>query len=402
MIRLIRLCKKLAWIAAGTSIFVIGAAAIAWMMFPRLVEVSAPFTPIDIDINSLDYYDLGAVDWNRDGYLDLFTTNHSSRQSLLTGNAEGTFTDELTRLGLDQVPSLPGLEDEGAAPDLSQPGFYIYFVKSTLHLTHVSTPDGGTVAGTISVPIQVAIEKNDGFQVTVEQSESGPAVAKVSFETGKNGELSLQVTKSTPITVNLQDGVSLQGIFVGARQVNPTSHSFTLFLKDRHGIAWSDQNDDGVLDAFMSRGALFGRIAEFDGELNDQFFVSAADGRFLDRSTELGFTKHDCPARQVAWVDANNDPAMSYIDNFVGGLGVLEQVKMRGLFQLFDFGMAAVTMDPMARVRTSTIEDMENYDGVLLENMWRVAVRAEWEDRGEIVEEIAETLRYLPLYQPNE
>lgn len=48
------------------------------------------------------------------------------------------------------------------------------------------------------------------------------------------------------------------------------------------------------------------------------------------------------------------------------------------------------------------IEDMENYDGVLLENMWRVAVRAEWEDRGEIVEEIAETLRYLPLYQPNE
>ena len=74
-------------------------------------------------------------------------------------------------------------------------------------------------------------------------------------------------------------------------------------------------------------------------------------------------------------VDANNAPAMSYIDNFVGGLGVLEQVKMRGLFQLFDFGMAAVTMDPMARVRNSTIEDMENYLEIL-ENSANPAIRS--------------------------
>jgi len=303
----VRFCKKLAWIVAGTALFVLVAASLAWMIFPRQVEVSAPFTPVDLDINSLDYYDLGAVDWNRDGYLDIFTTNHSSRQSLLTGNADGTFTDDLTRLGLDQVPSLPGLEDTGVAPDFSRPGLYIYFVKSTLHLMNVATPDGGTIAGTVSVPIQVAIDSEDGFQVTVENSDSASSVAKVSFESDKNGELALRVTKSTPITVNLRDNVSLQRIFVGAGKINPPSHRFTLFLKDRHGIAWSDQNDDGVLDAFMSRGALFGRIAEFRGELNDQFFVSTADGRFLDRSVELGFAKQDCPARQVAWVDANND-----------------------------------------------------------------------------------------------
>ncbi|MEM0896796.1 MAG: hypothetical protein AAGJ79_07900 [Verrucomicrobiota bacterium] len=47
------------------------------------------------------------------------------------------------------------------------------------------------------------------------------------------------------------------------------------------------------------------------------------------------------------------------------------------------------------------LEEMENYDGILLENMWRVAVRAEWVERGETVEEIAETYRYLPLYQVN-
>ncbi len=48
------------------------------------------------------------------------------------------------------------------------------------------------------------------------------------------------------------------------------------------------------------------------------------------------------------------------------------------------------------------IEDLENFDGQLLQNMWRVIVRAEWEDRGEVVEEVAETMRYLPLYQPNQ
>lgn len=305
MKRFIRFCKKLAWITTGTILFAIVAATLAWTMFPRQVGVSQPFTPIDLDIHSLDYYDLGAVDWNRDGYLDIFTTNHSSRQSLLTGNVDGTFTDELTRLGLDQVPSLPGLEDTGQAPNLSRPGLYIYFVKSTLHFTHVAASDDGTVAGTVSLPIQFTIESDDGFHVTVDNSKS--SVAKVSFETGKSGDLALRVTKSTPIYVNVRDSVSLQRIFVGADQVNPPSHSFTLFLKDRHGIAWSDQNDDGVLDAFITRGALSGRIAEFRGDLNDQYFVSTADGRFLDISTELGFEKQDCPARQVAWVDANND-----------------------------------------------------------------------------------------------
>ncbi|MEM9478503.1 MAG: hypothetical protein AAGA58_02450 [Verrucomicrobiota bacterium] len=45
------------------------------------------------------------------------------------------------------------------------------------------------------------------------------------------------------------------------------------------------------------------------------------------------------------------------------------------------------------------MEDMENFDGILLEDMWRIAVRAEWVEREEIVEEIAETYRYQPLYQ---
>ena len=48
------------------------------------------------------------------------------------------------------------------------------------------------------------------------------------------------------------------------------------------------------------------------------------------------------------------------------------------------------------------IEDLENFDGQLLQNMWRVIVRAEWDDRGVVVEEVAETIRYLPLYQPNQ
>lgn len=48
------------------------------------------------------------------------------------------------------------------------------------------------------------------------------------------------------------------------------------------------------------------------------------------------------------------------------------------------------------------LTEMQNMDGEPLQNMWRVAIIARWEDSsGEIFEEVAETFRYLPLYQPS-
>ena len=48
------------------------------------------------------------------------------------------------------------------------------------------------------------------------------------------------------------------------------------------------------------------------------------------------------------------------------------------------------------------IEEMEieNMDGQVLQSMWRIAIIAEWEDTsGRTMENVAELIRYEPLYQ---
>jgi prepilin-type N-terminal cleavage/methylation domain-containing protein len=46
--------------------------------------------------------------------------------------------------------------------------------------------------------------------------------------------------------------------------------------------------------------------------------------------------------------------------------------------------------------------EMENMDGQILQSMWRIAIVASYERNGEIVERVAETFRYEPLYQANQ
>ena len=47
------------------------------------------------------------------------------------------------------------------------------------------------------------------------------------------------------------------------------------------------------------------------------------------------------------------------------------------------------------------LDEMENMDGQLLQSMWHIMIVASYEQDGEIVERIAETYRYEPLYQAN-
>ena len=47
------------------------------------------------------------------------------------------------------------------------------------------------------------------------------------------------------------------------------------------------------------------------------------------------------------------------------------------------------------------LTEMENMDGQILQNMWRIAIVASYEHHGEPHERVAETFRYEPLYQAN-
>lgn len=45
--------------------------------------------------------------------------------------------------------------------------------------------------------------------------------------------------------------------------------------------------------------------------------------------------------------------------------------------------------------------ELENMEGQPLQSMWRIAIIASFERRGELIERVAETYRYEPLYQAN-
>ena len=50
--------------------------------------------------------------------------------------------------------------------------------------------------------------------------------------------------------------------------------------------------------------------------------------------------------------------------------------------------------------RVELIEDLQNLDGKILQEMYRIEVSAHWYEFGEWVEETAETWRYSRLYVP--
>ena len=54
--------------------------------------------------------DIGVADVNNDDRLDIFTSNHNSRQNLWVADGRGGYRDDLSAWGLDQNRDFPGLE----------------------------------------------------------------------------------------------------------------------------------------------------------------------------------------------------------------------------------------------------------------------------------------------------
>ena len=294
--------------AGSAVVLLVVLAAGLWVAHPRTVLVDGPFSAVPAEIAARDYYDLGAVDLNNDNALDLFTTNHSSRQSLLLSDGDGRYRDVLATFGMSHTAGFPGLEDTGKAPATSLPGLHFYVVGSTLHVVHTPGEHTGTISGSVAVAGQHDV-RHKGFELTASTDGEPATQTSVRFVAvpDRPAHAEIDFIKSTPVRVTIDQVDDLNLIRVGNDAVSLDRSAFTLFLRDRHGIAWVDVNDDAHVDAFMSRGAVSGQAAQFGMVLDDQFFVSDSDGRYTNRAHQLGFVKRACPARQVAWADANVD-----------------------------------------------------------------------------------------------
>lgn len=60
-------------------------------------------------------------------------------------------------------------------------------------------------------------------------------------------------------------------------------------------------------------------------------------------------------------VTADEARVVAYIDRFLQRLPLVEQLGMRALFQVIEFGMVATTMNPRARFTTASFDDRRRY-----------------------------------------
>ena len=106
--------------------------------------------------------------------------------------------------------------------------------------------------------------------------------------------------------IELPKSIELETVFIGRERMNPPSHAINLsYGSDRHGIAWSDLNGDGLIDAAMINGGAVGEMRKARA-----YPVSLAHNNTFSASNSVtGFIQSRCPSRQVVLADINHDDA---------------------------------------------------------------------------------------------
>ena len=260
-------------------------------------------------------FDMGIVDANGDGLLDIYTSNHNYQQFLLLADGRGGYRNVVSEWGLDQSRSFPGWEQAEQAPDIDKAGLYIYWQDDTLHFRTHDLDKIGAVKGTFRIFSPVQVVRNDGFRI---ETRTSPAQSDSLSETitdfAASGDAHLMLyisSRGGPLTFDIGKSWPPANVYLGLQKVSPSAHAFSVALQDRHGMAWADINHDGQLDIFISRGAIGGTLREFPESIRrsiaDELFVSEESHRFREASREAGIEKKDCSGRHVKWVDFDQD-----------------------------------------------------------------------------------------------
>jgi len=274
-------------------------------------------------------YDSGIVDANGDGLLDIFTTNHNWRQLLLLADAQGGYQEVLSSWDLDQSREFPGVEISTLAPEFKNPGIYIYWYNRHLYIRGHQVEYSKPVSITLHALTALDIIHNNGFQVEALDAELlvDPFITESTLRLSLMDDATMELyptSRGVPINFTLDESIPLTKIYVGNQLIEPKSHEFSLLLQDRHAMVWSDFNDDGQADVFITRGAIGGTLRSYPqsiaSKVDEEFFVStngkeAASTRFENVLSITGITKNGCSARHANWVDFNSDGLLDLFIN---------------------------------------------------------------------------------------
>jgi hypothetical protein len=321
---------------AGLALAVVACAA-GIAATPALAQSDGWFEQRPFPERSFTLDDLGVTDYDGDGDLDVFTTNHLSTQLLLANDGGGAFEDRLTDAGLNQTPGVPGWEDEPSEPSTEEAGLYL-FRNGGITLELVG--DGRAASGTLTFLAPVTVTGAGGAQAAVTQDTTvSPVRRVVSFSMSGDSTLRLRPESSAlPVLASIDDRLPLSEVFVGRREISPPGRQFTLYQRDRHGMAWADFNRDGHLDVLVTRGGVSGNIARYRGVIQDELLLG--DGsRFEDAIVGTGITKGTCRGRAAGAVDYNRDGLLDAFVDCFGGSPRLFRQRGNGTFKNVSSGL---------------------------------------------------------------
>lgn len=299
----------LKWSCLGLIVSIVLASTLAISLPSLRTQLAFPQQPIELDEN-YDVFDLGVVDANSDGNLDLFSVNHSGRQNFALGDGRGKFTNALTQWHLDQDYDIPNLEDSLEHPQFNNSGLYIYRQDKALYFHSNQLNLGESISGRLQLSWPVSIEKQENFQAEVIQQQSSEfTTSMVDFSTTRDGWLVIRSKEDIieiPHHVEIDSPVPLEKIYLGLDSINPQEHQFDLMWRDRHSLAWTDLNRDGQLDVFIGRGGVKGQLDRVSNRIEDELMIQDRQ-RFSNQIEPTEIVKKGCPARQSAWVDFDRD-----------------------------------------------------------------------------------------------
>ena len=271
-------------------------------------------TSVPVRSHVLD--DLGVVDYDGDEDLDIFTTNHLNRQSLLTNDGNGGFTESLSALGLDHAPDFPGWEQDGQAPAISAPGLYIYRAGDTV-LEYVAAAPG-PISGSLELLTGATVDNPDGAALTITSSTGADPGTRVDYSAMGSFRLVVKPDQGAlPVSLTVDAPLPLAQVFVGEVKAQPSARRFTVTRRDRHGIAWADVNDDRRTDAFVVRGGVSGTIGQFNGLIQDELLLRSGS-RFVDGQFGSGLEKGTCRGRTANAVDVDQDGRLDLFSSCSG------------------------------------------------------------------------------------
>ena len=287
-------------------------------------------------------FDIGVADPDRNGRLDIFTTNHKFKSVFLRNHRGRSFRNVINQIGLGPDDRYPGLDLLRPPADLSAPGIYVWPSDEPgdagrLHLQST----GLTVSGRVRLMTRRLMIRSQ-HSATAAIGRDANNRPFLDFTIAPGGEVTFASNGLSDLPIQFEfaesgpGAVSASEIKVGTEAVSPDAPLFQIKLRDRHALAFADVAGDRDQDVFVATGGLGGGIASprFLGSVVDQLLVAGAGpgGTYADEIGPSGIVKGYCRGRSASYADADGRGSLDLLLTCEGRPPQLYAQTIRGGF----------------------------------------------------------------------